>query len=50
MWNLRKETNKQRKKRDTEREIKKQTLNTGEQTDGHQRGGGWRMGEIGEWD
>ena len=35
------------KKIKRERETKKQTLNYGEQTDGHQRGGRWGMGEIG---
>jgi len=37
MWNLRNQTNEQRKKK---RQTKKQTLNYVEQTDGYQRGGG----------
>ena len=44
-WNLRNETNEQRGRK--ERQTKKQTPNYGEQTDGHQRGGGWGEGEVG---
>ena len=33
-----------------ERQIKKQTVNYGEQTDGNQVGGRWRMDEIGDGD
>jgi len=44
MWNLRNKTNEQRKKK---RII---TLNSREQTDGYQRGGGQGMGEIGDGD
>ena len=47
MWNLRNKTSKQRGRK---RQIKKQTLNYGEQTDGYQRGGRWGMGEIGDGD
>ena len=39
-------TKKQRKKREREK-AKKQTFNCREQTDGHQRGGGWREGKQG---
>ena len=39
MWNLRNKTNDQRK-----RQTKKQTLNYREQTDGYQKGRGWRDG------
>ena len=42
MWNLLRKTNEQRKKKEErESEIKKKTLNSGEQTDRSQRGGGW---------
>ena len=50
MWNLRNKTNKKRKKRERERHTKKFTLNYKEQPDDDQRGGGWKMGEIGEGD
>jgi len=33
-----------------ERQTEKQTLNYRGQTDGHQRGGEWGMGEIGDAD
>ena len=45
MWNLRNETNEQRRKK---REANQQTLNYREQTDGCQRGGDGGLGEIGE--
>ena len=48
IWNLRNKINEQGKKR--EREIKKHTSNYREQTDSYQRGGGERMGEIGDGD
>ena len=44
MWNLSSKTNEQRKTRERERQIKKQTLNYREQTDGYQKGGGWGDG------
>ena len=47
MCNLRNKTNKLRGKKKRERQIKKLTFNYREHTDGHHRGGGWRMGEIG---
>ena len=34
--------------RERERQIKKQTLNYREPTDGYQRGGGWGLDEIGD--
>ena len=40
MWNLRNKTNEKREER--EKQIKKQTVNYREQTDGCQRGGGLR--------
>ena len=40
MWNLRNNTNEQRKNTERERQIKKQTLNSSEQTNGCQRGAG----------
>ena len=50
MWNLRNKTNEQRlkKERKRERQAKKQIHNYREQTDGHQRGGGWELDEIGD--
>ena len=52
MWDLKKKTkNKTKKQRGKrERQTKKQTLKHREQTEGYQRGGGWRMGEIGDGD
>ena len=38
------------KKQRKNRQTKKQTLNNREQTGGYERGGGWRMGEIGDGD
>ena len=46
MWNLRSKTNEQRKKKDPSRNR----FLTREHTDGHQRGGGLEMGEIGDGD
>ena len=37
-------------KRERERESKKQTLDYREHTAGYQRGGRWRVGEIGDGD
>ena len=46
MWNLRNKTSKGEKirGREREREIKKQTFNYREQTDGYQRRAGWEYG------
>ena len=41
MWNLRSKTNEQRDKETNQ----KHTLNYREETDGYQKGGGWRMGK-----
>ena len=43
LWNLRNKINKQREKV-RERQSKKQILNYRGQTDGYQRGDGWRVG------
>ena len=44
MWNLRNIKNQQGGEGESERQTKEQTLNFRKQTDGYQRGCGWRDG------
>lgn len=43
MWSL-------RKKKQEKRQPQKRTINSTEQTDGLQRGGGWGVGKVGDGD